>query len=298
VIKESGLEKMYEAQARSSGSEADENRLETLSELVSSARQFEMEFDPSSDPVFTGVPGDEKAPVDVRVPALLAMLRAYLESIALVADADAVDASQGAVTMMTLHAAKGLEFAAVAVIGLEEGLLPHSRARESDAQLEEERRLCFVGITRAMKHLHITAAKFRTIRGVPERSILSRFIDELPREHVILSDQSDAGLPASWGGGDDDDDLDQRPAHERGPRPAPSIIPGLRGGPMPGATPRADGGKPKVQFPVGSKVRHPQFGLGTVTAVTPGTNARATIHFLGAGTKTLVLEFARLTPAN
>ncbi len=199
--------------------------------------------------------------------------------------------------MMTLHAAKGLEFSAVAMIGLEEGLLPPLTARESDAQLEEERRLCFVGITRAMKHLHMTAAKFRTIRGVPERSILSRFVDELPREHVVLSDQSDAGLPAGWGGESDDDDLDQRPAHERGrPSAAGGVIPGLRSGGLPTGAPRADGAKPKVQFPVGSKVRHPQFGLGTVTSVTPGANARATIHFLGVGTKTLVLEFARLTP--
>src|SRR5262249_48125205 len=116
-----------------------------------------------------------------------------LESVSLVADADAVDPAQGAVTLMTLHAAKGLEFQAVAMIGLEEGLLPHSRARESDAALEEERRLCFVGITRAMSRLLITSAKYRTHRGMTERSVPSRFLQELgDGTHLRISDQSDS----------------------------------------------------------------------------------------------------------
>ncbi|HCT44873.1 MAG TPA: DNA helicase UvrD, partial [Phycisphaerales bacterium] len=117
--------------------------------------------------------------------------RAYLESIALVADADAVDSSTGTVTLMTLHASKGLEFPAVAMIGLEEGSLPHSRANESQSELEEERRLAFVGITRAMKHLQISHTNRRTIRGMSERMIPSRFLEEIGKEHIITSDQSD-----------------------------------------------------------------------------------------------------------
>src|SRR5690606_14071193 len=116
--------------------------------------------------------------------------------ISLVADADKVDPASGAVTLMTLHAAKGLEFPAVAMIGLEEGALPHSRARESEAELEEERRLCFVGITRAMRRLLITSARYRTQRGVVERTIPSRFLQELDPQSVMVSDQAD-----SWGGG-------------------------------------------------------------------------------------------------
>jgi hypothetical protein len=175
VIKESGLERMYKAQAEAGKSEADAERLDNLDELVSSAHEFELEFDPSADPAAEGIG------LEARPPALLSLLRAYLESVALVADADAVDADQGAVTMMTLHAAKGLEFPIVAMIGLEEGLLPHSRARESDAALEEERRLAFVGITRAMRKLHISSAKYRTLRGISERTIPSRFLSELGR---------------------------------------------------------------------------------------------------------------------
>ncbi len=271
VIKESGLERMYEAQAKAGKSEADAERLDNLAELVSSAREFEQEFDVTADPA-AEMGADGAAPA---APPLLALLRAYLESISLVADADAVDPAQGAVMMMTLHAAKGLEFPAVALIGLEEGLLPHARARESEAALEEERRLAFVGITRAMRKLHITSAKYRTMRGIPERTIPSRFLTELGKSNVNISDQADA-----LGGLDGDDGFISR-----------------------GGGPRAGRGEfdeapsryaPAPKFPVGAMVRHPQFGVGKVVAASGGANARATIQFRDAGTKTLVLEYARL----
>jgi DNA helicase-2/ATP-dependent DNA helicase PcrA len=185
------------------------------------------------------------------------MLRAYLESVTLVADADAVDPAQGAVTLMTLHAAKGLEFQAVAMIGLEEGVLPHGRANESEADLEEERRLCFVGITRAMRKLMITGAKYRTHRGMSERTIPSRFLEELGREHVVLSDQ--AGLDDQW---------------------EPSV-----------ETPRRAGGRRSNGIQEGSVVMHPRFGVGTVVMTDGG---RVRVKFKDVGTKMLVLEFARL----
>jgi DNA helicase-2/ATP-dependent DNA helicase PcrA len=271
VINESGLRKMYETQAKASGSEADAERLDNLDEVVSSAHQFELEYDPSGDPAL-GV-----APDAAERPPLLAMLRGYLESVSLVADADAVDPAQGAVTLMTLHAAKGLEFPVVAMIGLEEGLLPHSRARESESDLEEERRLCFVGITRAMRHLQITCAKYRTLRGISERTIPSRFLVELGKEHITVSDQSDAlgGIDADW---DEDASSEDRQA-ARAVRGAMDRVAAARAG-----------GK----FPVGCTVRHPQFGVGKVVSVTGGTNARAQIQFRDVGTKTLVLEYARL----
>ncbi|HLP83440.1 MAG TPA: UvrD-helicase domain-containing protein [Phycisphaerales bacterium] len=281
VIKESGIEEMYRKQAAQSKSETDEERLDNLAELVSSARQFELEYDPTSDAAMD-IPTRSTS-----TPPLLALLRAYLESIALVADADAVDPSQGSVTLMTLHAAKGLEFPAVAMVGMEEGLLPHSRAVTSptDAEMEEERRLCFVGITRAMQRLMMTAAKYRTMRGTPERTVPSRFLAELPQQHLRISDQSDtfAELGAEWdeGRGEDVEFGAGRPARPSRPAPGPSA-------------PRAATGL-AAQFPAGCTVRHPQFGLGTVKSVSPGAQARAVIEFREVGSKTLVLEYARLT---
>ncbi|GJQ30929.1 MAG: DNA helicase [Phycisphaerae bacterium] len=282
VIQESGLRDMYAKQAKASGSESDEQRIDNLDELVSSAREFSLEFDPAADAAAPPPPsgkgsGDgsvstqDNADADwLQTPPLLAMLRAYLESIALVADADAVDPAQGALTLMTFHAAKGLEFDSVAMIGLEEGMLPHARTLQNNAELEEERRLCFVGITRAMRRLLLTSAKSRTHRGLPERTIPSRFLSELPADQMLIADQS---------GFLDDDGWDDSPASGVSPR-KPTFA-------------RAAHDLP---FAVGSRVRHPQFGLGEVLSITPGSNARATIRFKDLGTKTLVLEYARLTP--
>lgn len=283
VIRESGLEEMYRKQ--SEDSEVD--RLANLEELVSSAREFEETYDPSSDP-------GADAPLDPSIPpeppSLLQLLRAYLERITLVADADAIDPANGAVTLMSLHAAKGLEFRAVAMIGLEEGVLPHSRVQEMPEQLEEERRLCFVGITRAMQRLVMTSARYRTIRGIPERTLPSRFLSELPTEHATTSDQA--------GGGFDDGHSQWDDAGGDGV----NFVGRGRSDAMPGRARSSGGfttaghakdihGKPLV---VGAKVRHPQFGVGTIAGITSGRDARAQIQFRQAGTKTLVLQYARL----
>ncbi|MCA9300254.1 MAG: ATP-binding domain-containing protein, partial [Phycisphaerales bacterium] len=190
AIRESGLEKMYADRAKKTEADADESRVENLNELITSTAQFEAEFDPDSDPV--SFPGGEAIERGERaeVPPLLAMLRAYLEAVSLVADADRVDPEQGAVTLMTLHAAKGLEFPAVAIIGCEEGILPHSRSRESDEHLEEERRLCFVGMTRAMHRLLMTTARTRPFRGAIERQMESQFLRELDPEHIVVVDRA------------------------------------------------------------------------------------------------------------
>lgn len=279
VIRESGLEAHYLAFSKAGKSEADLERPENLAELVSSARQFENEFDPDSDPA--SFPGPEAAAQGklAPVPPLLAMLRAYLESVALVADADAVDPEEGSVTLMTLHAAKGLEFKVVAIVGLEEGLLPHSRAQNSDAELEEERRLFFVGITRAMEYLQVSCSRYRTIRGVPERTIQSRFLEELPREHVTFSEQADAFRDSDPFGDDFADDgggTGSRPTSDRR-----RVDQSGRSGGVGGLS-------------SGSRVRHPQFGDGVVVTVTGGLGARATVKFASVGTKTLVLQYARL----
>ncbi|MBL0926577.1 MAG: UvrD-helicase domain-containing protein [Phycisphaerales bacterium] len=283
VIKESGLEAMYKSAAAKSGADAEENRLDNLAELVTSAKDFEAEYDPTADAA-QAAPREAGAPAP---PPLLAMLRGFLESVALVADADAIDPASGAVTLMTLHAAKGLEFRCVAMIGLEEGLLPSMRALEADPNAEEERRLCFVGITRAMEHLLITSAKYRASRGLRERTIPSRFLSELPKDTIEISDQSDAF-------GDDtfDDDRHEGPRYE----PVDNVD---TAGRMARARAAAGGpgrpAGPAQPFPVGCAVRHPQFGVGKVVALlSSGSNARAQIQFRGVGTKTLVLQYARL----
>ncbi|MFO0857910.1 MAG: UvrD-helicase domain-containing protein [Phycisphaerales bacterium] len=290
VIKESGLEAMYRKQAQQSQSETDSERLDNLAELVSSARQFELEYDPTSDAANetprVNATGESATPIPP-IPPLLALLRAYLESVALVADADAVDPSQGSVTLMTLHAAKGLEFPVVAMVGLEEGLLPHTRAvvGVSDNEMEEERRLCFVGITRAMQHLMMSAAKYRTLRGNLERTIPSRFLSEMPQSELVVSDQSDvaADLGREWG--EDDDEFGGGSTRHGGP-PGGTLRPVSRGG-----NPAAN----TFGFAAGAKVRHPQFGFGVIRSVTTGSQPRAIIEFRDVGTKTLVLEYARLT---
>ncbi len=281
VIVESGLEAHYKAQAAKN--EADEDRLDNLAELVSSAAEFEENYDPADDPMQfdAAIAGGE--PTD---PPMLALLRAYLESVALVADADAADPDTGAVTLMTLHAAKGLEFPIVSMIGLEENILPHSRAHASDRELEEERRLCFVGITRAMEHLHLTAAKYRTVRGISERTIPSRFIDELGSEHVHVVDRSDSlgGFGASAGTGESWDEQDQRPQPTRTYDSARQ------------AQRASEDNRMASGLGEGVMVRHPRFGVGKVINVSGGANARAKIDFRTVGVKTLVLEYARLEP--
>lgn len=181
-----------------------------------------------------------------REPTLGDALRGYLEAATLVADADMVDPERGSVTLMTLHASKGLEFDTVVIVGLEEGILPHSRSIESGEGIEEERRLLFVGITRCERRLHLTSAQNRTMRGLTMPTIRSSFLRELPHEHCFSGEarrtvEYDEELP---------------------------------------------------QYPVGSTVRSPFFGLGRVEGV--GSRGAVTIRFVTAGVRTLYPKFAKL----
>ncbi len=161
VIRESGLEELYSK----TSAEEDYDRLQNLEELVSAASEFEERYEAQQQ--------DEPAS------SPLELLFAFLEHVALVSDADIVDPKNGAVTLMTLHASKGLEFDFIAIAGLEDGLLPHERSIHDATQMEEERRLCYVGITRARKHLMLSTARRRTQRGMGNRTIESRFIREI-----------------------------------------------------------------------------------------------------------------------
>ena len=249
VLRESGLEDYY----RNDKSDPDQERLANLGELVSSAQQFEQEQ-----------LAEVQADSDGRVMhvGLQDKLLGLLERVALVSDTDAVSSTTGSVTLMTLHAAKGLEFPVVAMIGFEDGMLPHQRANQDDQELEEERRLAFVGITRAMQRLYLTYARSRTVFGVPQGTIRSRFLDELPSEQIEEVD----------GYGDDpfEEVYDEQPL-------------------------RSDAKKQAAMFPRGCKVRHAQFGIGEVLDVAAlGSISRATVRFNTHGRKTLILQYANL----
>ncbi|MEM7576256.1 MAG: UvrD-helicase domain-containing protein [Planctomycetota bacterium] len=253
VLRESGLEAFY----RNDKSDPDQERLANLGELISSVQQFEEEFELAQEA--DGIEG--LATLDQK-------LLAYLERVALVSDIDGLESGQadlGAVTLMTLHAAKGLEFPVVAMLAFEDGLLPHERANTDPAELEEERRLAFVGITRAEQHLMLTHARYRTVFGQTMPTIPSRFLNELPPDCLDVQDVADAALDA--------DDVDAAM----------------------GTAQRSRASKQALAYPVGSAVRHPQFGLGRVIKVdAAGAHSRAKIDFVTAGAKTLVLEYARL----
>jgi len=248
IARESGLEAHYLQEDRENADEG-ESRVENLAQVVSASSEF------VSERLAQEAVGEEEGVPPLRTG--LDALRAYLERIALVADSDAFDPENGAVTLMTLHAAKGLEFPLVCMVGLEQGSLPHARSMDTPGDLEEERRLCFVGMTRAEDRLLLTSAASRTMRGQPMATIESMFVRELPNEVVREDTTEDYG--------DDGSDGVDAPA----PRPG-----GLR---------------------VGMRVRHPLFGVGTIEAVSPrGGSTALRVAFAAVGRKTLIQEFARL----
>lgn len=283
VVKESGLEGEY----KKNKTEEDEQRVANLNELVSAAAEF------LTRPIDPDDPRGETAN-----DGMISDLARYLESIALVSDSDAIDPENGAVTLLTLHAAKGLEFEAVALAGLEEGLLPHMRSIGSDHELEEERRLCFVGITRAKRHLIMTRAVSRTLRGLRERQIESQFVRELPGENVNV-------LDLSGGFGDDldnEDFADGRYGSGASGWGRSSYATGNYGrrnstSPSLERSPRyeMDADAAAHGLSIGALVRHPTFGVGRVEAITKrpaGSSAR--VKFQSVGVKTLILEYAKL----
>lgn len=248
ILRDSGLEEHF----RIDKSDPDHQRLMNLGELVSAAGQFEEEFDSSQ-------PDDQPRSVSDK-------LDAYLRQVSLVSDVDGIDGDQGAVTLMTLHAAKGLEFPAVTMIGMEDGLLPHANSNTDLEKLEEERRLCFVGITRCQCHLALTHTQFRTIFGRIQPAIPSRFLEEMPDDHLLVQ-----GLAYSNRGANSDHSIEQIDFEQSEPQ------------------------EDENELSAGTLVRHPKFGLGRVVDIrATGIQARARIAFNTAGTKTLVLQYANL----
>ncbi len=253
----------YTAELEASDDPQDASRVENLAELVTVAREF-------AGDAAVAVPAEDGLPE----PGSLA---AFLERVALVADADSIpDSDQGVVTLMTLHTAKGLEFPVVFCTGWEDGVFPHLRALGDPTELAEERRLAYVGITRARERLYLSRAVVRSAFGQPMTNPASRFLDDVPVELIdwrystIAERQGDRSAPMGRVG--------------FGRRSGTSGF-GDRGSWKPPSTPA-----PAITLEVGDRVNHDKYGLGTVTATEGvGVRANATIDFGSSGTVRLML---------
>jgi DNA helicase-2/ATP-dependent DNA helicase PcrA len=226
----------------------------------------------------------------------------FLETVALVADSDDLDGDGTRVSLMTLHTAKGLEFPAVFVVGLEDGIFPHLRSLSEPADLEEERRLFYVGITRARRHLNLSHAWSRTIFGRTQQNIPSRFLGEVPTELVkdvgLASSREDRNLSTDWSGdwtGDRyADRFDDRSADRSRPG---SFLPSSPLTRRPSG-PRATTGAEDLGLVAGDQVVHDHWGPGVVLdAKGEGSRAQATVHFDSVGRKSLLLSATPLRRA-
>ena len=214
---------------------------------------------------------------------------AFLTNVSLVSDVDTLRDEANAVTLLTLHAAKGLEFATVLLVGMEEGLFPHSRCLDDPDEMEEERRLCYVGLTRAKQRLYLTHTFRRTIYGHQELSEPSRFLYDIPAEVMCRPGSLEPARPTP---------LRERPV---APRPGQVAVPVVSDAPGPGPLRQAllAGGDDEAsggpQFKAGDRVSHPTFGPGVVVAsVAKGSDEEVTVAFEGRGVKRLLASYARM----
>ncbi|MCD9595124.1 MULTISPECIES: DNA helicase PcrA [Streptomyces] len=254
----------YLAELQTSTDPQDETRIENLQELAAVALEFEQDRGEN--------PGT---------------LADFLEQVALVADSDQIPdedtEGSGVITLMTLHTAKGLEFPVVFLTGLEDGVFPHMRALGQTKELEEERRLAYVGITRARERLYLTRSTMRSAWGQPAYNPPSRFLEEIPDQYVRWRRTGPATPSASMSG--------------VASTPPSGLSSGLsssrsRTGGSGFATRRASE-RPVVALAIGDRVTHDSFGLGTVVAVKgSGDNAEATIDFGDEKPKRLLLRYA------
>ncbi|QFU03373.1 DNA helicase II [Halomonas sp. THAF5a] len=236
---------------RSEKGEKGQARVENLEELVTAARAFTQ--GESFEPPEAGEGG--------------AALEAFLSEAALNAGDHEADEFEDCVQLMTLHSAKGLEFPVVFIAGIEEGLFPHKMSMEEPGRLEEERRLCYVGLTRAMQKLYLTHAELRRLHGKETFQRASRFLRELPEEY-----------------------LEEVRLRGQVSRPVTASRPGPR-------QESVDGGGDLPSLALGQRVSHPVFGEGVIlNAEGEGERARVQVSFEGEGDKWLVLGFAKLTP--
>ncbi|GHJ35058.1 DNA helicase PcrA [Streptomyces sp. TS71-3] len=253
----------YLAELQSSTDPQDETRIENLQELAAVALEFEQERGEGE----TGTLAD------------------FLEQVALVADSDQIpeedEEGAGVITLMTLHTAKGLEFPVVFLTGMEDGVFPHMRALGQTKELEEERRLAYVGITRARERLYLTRAALRSAWGQPAYNPPSRFLEEIPEQHVDWKRTGPSAPSASVSAA-------SGVAASLSSSRSRSAASGASGF----ATRRASE-KPVISLVAGDRVTHDQFGLGTVVSVEgTGDNAKATVDFGDDRPKKLLLRYA------
>jgi ATP-dependent DNA helicase UvrD/PcrA len=270
VIRETGLAERLRAE----GTQEAELRADNLSELIGAAREVE------------GVEGTFEG---------IAAIEAFLEKAALVSDLDQGDRQRSVVTLLTLHNSKGLEFPLVYLIGMEERVFPHMRAIDS-GDVEEERRLCYVGMTRARERLVLTRARHRVLFGSSQQNPPSRFLREIPAE-VTLPIGSFAGF--------DDERAERSPRFGDSPLARALSDERWRSGSRreSDALPRTEvdysfSQEPEVgagSLAIGTRVRHPQFGTGVVRRREgSGEGTKLTVQFERAGLKKLLLRFAPL----
>jgi len=264
VVKQSGLIQHHEKE----GGEKARTRIENLEELVNAAKAFEVEDLPQEtdflDESLQDTPSEkEVTEIDV--------LTGFLDKAALDAGDNQADDYEDAVQMMTLHSAKGLEFPLVFITGMEEGLFPHKMSMDDLAGLEEERRLCYVGITRARQKLYLTHAESRRLHGEEQLTRPSRFLREIPDELLEeIRMKGEVRRGRDFGGF-------RQESHD--------IIGALH------STDKVAGS----DISLGQRVRHPKFGEGVVLNYEgSGANARVQINFDDVGGKWLVMSYARL----
>ena len=259
IIEETG----YEEELKSEGEIEAETRLENIDELRSKIVAYEELCEEQQTPV---------------------TLSGFLEEVALVADIDSLDENGDYVVLMTLHSAKGLEFPQVYLAGMEEGIFPSYISIQADnpeEEIEEERRLCYVGITRAKKNLTLTCARRRMIRGETQYHTMSRFMKEIPVEFLSSGEIFEKMKKA---------EPRKQTAYQQAKQSChskPFVM-------KPVQQFKVTGGK-GPGYDVGDRVRHGKFGEGLVTAITEGgRDYEVTVDFDSAGTKKMFSAFAKL----
>src|SRR5699024_2026733 len=279
----------YRAELEASNDPQDAARLDNRNELVGVGREFSSEAALQQSAQAQGFgredtgtgtdTGTDSAELDEGLPEP-GSLAAFLERVSLVADADQIpDHDQGQVTLMTLHTATGLEFPVVFLVGMEDGLFPHMRALGDPAELSEERRLAYVGITRARRRLFLSRAMMRSSWGQPMSNPGSRFLEEIPPEAIEWQREEPAGGIGGSGrsGGDP-----FAPRRRFGPGAGSGSSPGI---------PRARAASaPALELAPGDRVNHDKYGLGKVLSCDgSGPRATATIDFGASGEVRLML---------
>jgi ATP-dependent DNA helicase UvrD/PcrA len=292
VLTQSG----YLAELEAERSVEAHGRMENLQELVGSARSFDEEVERGDVRGLAAIGGvgfgAAAASGAGERPEGLARVQAFLEAISLVTDLDENDPDASSVTLMTLHSAKGLEFPVVFLIGLEDGVFPHVRSLGDPDELEEERRLCYVGLTRAEERLYLCHAWSRMMFGTTDYRPPSRFLDEIPGDLIApngdegpgrgrRAGRSGGGSGAGSGGG--------LGAHRE------AVVAAALRRDGQGLSPGGARGAEHLELRVGDDVRHEKFGDGVIVDITgSGDKAEARVRFRDAGEKTLLLSWAPL----